>query len=370
MTSPLELRLQGLMRTEVDQAVRAQLYAQLGCYLARVGDFERAEKIRSEIRSSFGDGRSARVSILLMLMEGLLNLFQSEGADPRDRIVRAHLLSASFRERALVALTSAWLAHIDFNKSNFDLMLREIDDCLQNVSFDDGSALCRISLVLGDVFLVCGDSIASQAWYERARRAATAVGDQATIGAITYNRAAINVQNLRLAELSGIVGSKSLSQAEAEVNTAINYQALAQLQSLDYLLLAARVGIKMAKCEFSDAEAETRELLKLNIVPSGCSEHLVLLADLSFITAISERIDESKELRRFVQERIDSDLDHDDKALIYFLLSKTAKICEASEVSEAERKYAIAEFELHKLQMKDVRSRLEKYVDPELVLSL
>ena len=109
-----------------------------------------------------------------MLLEGLMLYYKELSPKARDRIFRANVLSSTFRVHELTALTSAWLAHIDFNKCHFSTMASEVRKCKEFIAFDDGSANCRVSLVLGDAFLYSGQRHYSQIWYERARSAATA----------------------------------------------------------------------------------------------------------------------------------------------------------------------------------------------------
>ena len=65
MTAPLVARLQFALLTTEDPASRALLSVQIACYLARVGEFDEAERLRLELRKEYGDGRNAAVSIFL-----------------------------------------------------------------------------------------------------------------------------------------------------------------------------------------------------------------------------------------------------------------------------------------------------------------
>ena len=278
-TSPLANRLLASIEKAIDLDEGAIHVANLACYLARIGEFDKAEALRVQLRDGYGKGSNVRVSILIMTLEGLLLYFKSLNPDARDRFARAELLSKSFGQHHLVALTSAWLAHVDFNLCRFESMAASLSTALTYIAHDDGSAECRVSLVLGDAFLFCNRASESQAWYERARRAYTVLGDQASIGAITYNRAALRASNLRLASLSGPIEPAHISAIDLEVNSAVNYQAIVRSLSLDHLLRAARVGVKMIEGKFLEADSEINQLLIAATVPDGSAEKIMLLAD-------------------------------------------------------------------------------------------
>lgn len=325
MASQLELRLHQQIQQETDDFARAALSAELGCYWARTGDFERSDGVRSELRQKFGTGRSLKVSVRLMLLEGLLMYYKDLNRGARDRILRANLLSTSFHERELTALTSAWLAHIDFNRCDFPSMAAEIEKCMNLIDNDNGSALCRVSLVLGDAFLHCNDREYSQFWYEKARQAATEIGDQAAIGAITYNRAALNVQNLRLGVARGVLLDEQGTRLQMELKTAINYQNLARLKSLDHLLDAATVGLMVVLGEHAEAVTKAAGLLDQNLVPNRSGEHIILLADLARCYIALGDSYSAQEMRSAIGNVDTLKLDPDDSAIVFSSLADTAK---------------------------------------------
>jgi hypothetical protein len=317
MTSPLVQRLVAGRAATTDSESQAALTAELACYWARVGEFEEAERLRVELRKVYGDGRSARVSILIMIAEALQLYFKDLSPLARDRMVRANLLSNACQERRLVSLSSAWLAHIDFNLNDFETMTKSLDLCFAAIEEDDGMAECRASLVLGDAFLFCGEMQASRRWYERARLAANKVGDQAAIGAITYNRAALRVAAARVTSVGGQIPEESMIALRTEVNTAINYQAIARLISLDHLLKSAVVGTLMLERNFEAASAAISELLNSESVPSDSGELALLLADHAHCLAVDGSAELSCERQRQVLEMPLLKLGGDDRALIY-----------------------------------------------------
>jgi hypothetical protein len=300
--------------------------AELGCYWARVGEFEKAEELRSDLRRFFGDGRSVRVSILIMCIEALIAYFRELNPQARDRMARAALLSTAARDSNLIALTSAWMAHIDFNLNRFESMASAIGSCLSHLGSNDASTECRISLVLGDAFLFAGATNCSNIWYQRARAAAGMAGDQAAIGAFTYNRAALHVSAARFKHLLHPLPASDINLLNVEVQSAINYQAIAQLKSLDHLLQSALVGVMILQGRFLEALPVITTVLDSPDVPQNSAQRTLLQADLSFSRASLGLTDGTPHTDALQSQLIDS-FTPDDRALIWSSMLRARKIC-------------------------------------------
>lgn len=336
MTSPLVRRLVSQIDECRNAEMRGILVAELACYWARVGEFTEAERLRKELRRDFGDGKSARVSILIMCSEALHLYYQELSPNARDRMARASLLSKAVGDGRLIALTSAWLAHIYFNLNRFDQMATDLRSCLCVMSADDGTAECRASLVLGDAFLFVGDVQKSQVYYERARSAAVSLGDQAAVGAMTYNRAALRVARARFNRIDGKSDDFELSMIRGEVQSAINYQAVAQLRSLDHLLQAAQVGVLMLAGSYADAETQIRTVLDSSAVPANSPQWLLLSTDLALALARLGREDEALTQAQSLSEAAIDCLRADDRALA---LASLVDLCRVQEDDVSAERY-------------------------------
>lgn len=261
------------------------LCAELACYWARVGEFTEAERLCRELRQAFGDGRDIRVSILIMCVEGLLFYFKELRLQAYDRIARARLLSIASSDKILTALTSAWLAHIYFNDNKFIEMADSIRICFNSMTSDNIPAACRISLLLGDIFLYVGNTKSSRLWYDRSRDLAIKLGDQASIGALTYNRAALRVFRARIESISGLIANDEIKLLNGEVQSAINYQSVANLQSLAHLLDSAHVGVLLLQNRFRDAVTVIEKIIYSGEVKDTSAQVFMLKADLAFCYA-------------------------------------------------------------------------------------
>jgi hypothetical protein len=310
-----------------DPVVKACYMAELGCYWARTGEFDMAEELRSQLRRGFGDGRNIRVSILIMCLEALLAYFRELSPGARDRMARAALLSTAAQDPSLIALTSAWMAHIDFNLNRFDSMAVSIKSCLSKITPNDGSVDCRISLVLGDAFLFSGLISSSNTWYQRARAAAANIGDQAAIGALTYNRAALHVAAARLKHITNPLPSSDIALVQVEVQSAINYQAIAQLRSLDHLLQSAHVGVMVLLSQWAEALPVITKVLESSEIPENAAERTLLETDLALSLASLAESSRATEIIAGLQKSVIRTFSPDDRALIWHSALRASEVC-------------------------------------------
>lgn len=296
MDSPYELRLRRALGEAPDPVARALLQAEYAAYLARIGAFADAEAILLELRREFGAGESGRVTIMLMLGEGLLAYFRDLDPVSQDRLARAHLLSVAARSGPLSALTSAWLAHIAFNLHRHDAMGRAIRSCVDTVSASDVQAKCRLSLTLGDAFLVSGQRATSRGWYSRARDYAIQLGDHAAIGALIYNQAALSVFGSRLASLDSPLDAEIIHGVAAEIKSATNYQGIARLASLHHLLDDAMASVYILQRRFGDALVLLERVIAANSPVSPSGHMVTTLCDAAFCQASLRREEEFNRL--------------------------------------------------------------------------
>ncbi len=362
MTAPLIQRLEAEIRATTDGVLQAELYAQVACYQARVGEFEEAERIRARVRSVYGDGRSPQVSIRIMCAEGLLLYYKGLDPSARDRLFRANLLSAALSLPNLVALTSAWLAHVDFNAGRFEAMAKSAASCLAVLYADDGSADCRIGLVLGDAFAYVGDEKVSKRWYERARRLANRLGDHAAVGALTYNRAVLHLARARIDALSGRLDNSRIGLIVTEVQSAVNYQAVAQLSSLDHLLRSASASSLLLEERYSDATTAILKLIASTEVPTGSAELALLYSDNAFCLAELGQWQMATEMAAAGAAIDSSGFDFDDRALIFDSLSKYHLLAGESERALKYRDQADLSLTKHRESLASLATLLEPFV--------
>ena len=172
------IRLEKRLLIEAEPVERAVLCAKKAIYLARTGRFEEAKSIIAELRNGFGAGQNAKVTVWIMLLEGICFLYEKISPLAFDRVHRAQFLSLAINDRALISLTSAWKAHLEFEQSSFVGMAESLKISIKNVAEDDNDSDARLSMVLADAMFLCGDRKAAQKWFMRSRRNAIDAGDQ------------------------------------------------------------------------------------------------------------------------------------------------------------------------------------------------
>lgn len=361
MAAPLVERLLKSIEMESDRAKQAEHIALLACYEARVGCFDAAEAKRLQLRRDFGSGHFPRISILLMCLEALQLYFRQLSPKARDRMHRANLISDLMREVQLGALTSAWLAHIDFNLGSYESMATQLSKCFQDLSADDGSAECRASVVLGDAFLFCGSEQEARKWHDKARVLASKLGDQAAFGAITYNRAAMRVAVARIESLEGDLEPARLSMLDTEVRSAISYQGTARLTSLDHLLGSASAGVRMLRGQYELAEHAIDAVLSSGEVPTGTGEEFLLHADRARCLASRAAIDRAGLDAAFVMSGSLDQLAPDDRAVVEDSLSHYFESLGQPDAAAVHRNNSKSALQAHLSTLSGLRAALKPF---------
>jgi hypothetical protein len=230
--SQLLKRLQRELSTCTDPLARAELLARISGNLARIGNFDEARQCIAELRRDYAGPRSGPATVWIMLAEGLLHLFSDLNPSALDRVKRAQILGLAMRYPAAVALSSAWKAHLEFEKSQFDEMVLSIRIGLEHADEDDHDSQVRIAMVLANAFMVSGDRINSQVWFAKARTHAISNGDQASIEALLYNRTAFSIASIRSDRCMGCDVQIDLTITRKEVESATNLQELTRIGAL------------------------------------------------------------------------------------------------------------------------------------------
>lgn len=368
MNSPYVSRLIARRDDATSSVERATLSAEIGMYYARTGEFEAAALVVSELRADFGDGRSGAVSILLMALEGLIAYFKDLSTKSHDRIVRAQILSVAARSPRLTALMSAWLAHIDFNLGRYAEMSRAIHTCLSAVDPADHDALCRLSLTLGDAFLLCEDQKTATAWYRRAHKYAVSLGDRASIGALTYNQAALGVFFARISSLDGPIESSWLAFLAGEVKSAINYQSVARLESLQSLLDTAQVSLRILQSDFSGAADLLQSIIASGSRVAFSDAPILLRCDLLLCYAKLGRLTDARRAFDSISTDAIEAESPDDRAICYSSLAEGAALCGLKEAADGYRTMSAESLDEHRRQVAPIRVALAGVVDPDQAL--
>ena len=314
------------LAVESNEFVRAELQARKSAYLARTGAFDDARAVIASVRSLFGDGRSGRVTVLLMVAEGLLIHFESLGAGALDRMLRAQMLAQAGRDQELIALTSAWRAYLEFEKSDFEAAARSIGIAETTAADSDSAARLRIAAVLFTAFALCGDLPIAQKYFHLGRDHAVKEGDQAGLDALLHNKAVFTAAHLRAATCLCELDQTSLAFARTEVNSARNLQQLAQIQSLTaYIELAdARLAILEERHEYALERLE--KLHGAGPFPKGHFGPNLGLVEQAFCLGQLGRLDEAAERFRGASGGDFAEIDADDRLVASWQLLMLSRL--------------------------------------------
>lgn len=258
--NPLLERLLRELSEAKDPEIRAELIARIAALDARGGDFDTARKRIDEIRKVFGDGRSGRVTVWLMVAEGLIHHYEKFSAEARDRMSRAQLLSTAMNFPTVASLSSAWLAHIDFESGAYDSMVAAISVSIKFREATNHDANARTAAVLANAFLICGDEREALRWFGVARDEATKAGDRSTVEAILYNRAAFLTTLARAENCIEDVSAESLHSIRLQMRSSKNFQELTRFATLPAHVLLWDARMLMLEREYSQAMAKLSEV--------------------------------------------------------------------------------------------------------------
>lgn len=247
--SQLLARLKRDLESSVDQSERAEISARIAGNLARLGRFDEARQIIAVIRQHFGRGQSGRVTVWLMLAEGLIYHYEDLSPTALDRVRGAQVLGLAMGYSTIIALASAWKAHIEFERSEFEAMAKSIELAIRHVGPEEHDAQTRVAIVLSNAFMICGDREQGQLWFKHGHTHAVQNGDQVSIDALLYNRAAFLLARLRALNCRNTLASEDLASARMEVASAKNLQHLLGVSALQghVRLLDARLQLLESK---------------------------------------------------------------------------------------------------------------------------
>ncbi|MDE2080149.1 MAG: hypothetical protein KGI90_02260 [Burkholderiales bacterium] len=211
---------------------RAELLAKMACALARIGNFDDAKSIIRDLRVNYGTGQNGRITVWIMLAEGLINHYGELNPLAFDRINRAFVLSVAINYREMAAIAAAWKAHIEFETSKYDAICQSLSSAIDYADESNDYAHVRICAVLANCFMISGNRPQSQKYFLRGREHALRIGDQPSLEALVYNRAAFGLAWMRAENCLGRGNRKDASLLQMELQSAQNLQELTGINAL------------------------------------------------------------------------------------------------------------------------------------------
>jgi tetratricopeptide (TPR) repeat protein len=322
--SRLMQRLADQLAVERDEYRAAELVARQAAYLARTGAFDLAREKIAQVRVTFNDGRSGRVTALLMIAEALLAHFESLGPQARDRIMRAQLLGDVMRDAEVIALASAWRAHIEYEGSAFDVAALSLRKALGAMDDRNLSARTRCSIVLFNAQSFVGNRSSAQAWFMKGREHALSDGDQASIDALLHSKASYGVAHLWVNRCRGEGDDQLLQLTRSEIKSARNLQQLVRIGAHQAFIDLSECNLCVLEGRFEDGLQLLRKLKGDGPFPARhFNEDFARLLEAYCLVRIGQT---DTALHSFSETRDAawSDLDVDDRLVAAWLLHELA----------------------------------------------
>lgn len=323
-----DLELQARSATTPENWSRA--ICRSAIHLARQGSYKEAHELIIRVRSAFGTELHIDVASWVMLAEGVLHFTKSDSRQAYDRIRRAYGLAVALRTETARPSCAAWMALIEFNASQFDLMIAHLREVLADAKPDDHNARGRACLVLADAFQVAGRYDLGRPWYEKTRLHATAEGDQSTLSALLYNVAVFRTANVRLSDAFGILEVSDAKRAAMEANSSLSYDyavGSTSFTSVGPMLYGQLLAIER---RFEDASKLLDTIIESNLRKT---EIPILLCDRAWCYAMIGKISEAAEILPRAEVALGDLKDSDDLAYAQSRLSQVSELCGDNEAA-------------------------------------
>ena len=233
----------------------ACLRAERAGFFTRLGHFERAKADITALHTQFDPHPHPAVSAWLALAEGWLLHYTNLSEGARDKMKRAQALSAAAGLAPEHALSSAWLAQMDYLADDVGEMLRNVSLALGHARPDQHGARSRACMVMALGYHFCARMDLAQPWYARAREHATLDGDETALSALNYN---ISSNRAHQALQAAVFGGDALTDARL---AAVGYESTANLdewigaQSLHALVPVQRASLASVQGHHAQAIA-------------------------------------------------------------------------------------------------------------------
>lgn len=229
MKSRLLSRLEADIRSAADPLAADCLRCERAAYLARLGEVEEATRELAALRQCYGPNPQPALSAWVHLADGLIGHYTNLAPGARDKLARAHALSAAAGLKPLQALSAAWLAHFEYLRLDVAALARRAGEALSLARPDHHAAQARARLVVAQSYHEGGRYDLARPWYDQARHHATTEGDDATLSAMLWNIASLHVAAARQLEAAG---SPVDAQARLSAESTGHFDAMLGVRSL------------------------------------------------------------------------------------------------------------------------------------------
>lgn len=345
MTQQLQ-RLEKALQSTTDLATSIELTARIAIVLARLGRFEEAKAMSNALRQQHGDWRSGRIHVWIMLSEAIIDWFASLNSQALDRVTRVQALSDAMRYFEMHAIASAWKAHIQFEISDFDGMLRSIELAFRSKTEVNHDANARVAIVISNAFALCGDWVSAQYWFTRGRSNSLADGDLAGIEALQYNRAVLSLTCLRADSCMGPIDPCRTRAVRFEIDSSRNLNILTKNSALANHLHLAEARLLILECEFERASLALASVRNETPFAAYHFSQFAIDLEISYCRFRCNLIEEALAIFEAIDFGSFADLDIDDQFVAAHICHEMAKVSgrfgDSNLLSERESELSVA----------------------------
>ena len=325
--APVVSRYRERLEREILQAGEGlagdELRAELAAYAARHGEFANVANLVAELRQRAANRTSARLVAWLNMAEGFREYYSSLTTSARDKFARAQAVTEFAGAKTLTALSSAWLAHLDYMALNPEALVKNVRRAFDNSSDDDHHVRSRASLVMAEALHFARRFELARPWYDRARVHANLDGDQPTLSAYMFNMTWLRMGDARQSELCGEPVSERLGLIRIDGESAQTYEMLigsVTFRELDPMLIAEVSSLDGKPAEALDLYERHLGDLRLK----GADRwKCVFAADQAWCLARLGRLEEARVSAALAEELVSGDVQVDDRAATYSWLQRT-----------------------------------------------
>lgn len=360
MTSRLLAELEAQASTTQDRVAWSIITCRISINLSRQGRIAAAQERILSVRKLYGTELNHIVASWVMLAEGILNFAKEDPQKAHERIIRAYSLAVALRTESAKPICAAWMALLEFNRAKYDDMARYLEEALVSAQKNDHQALGRASLVLADAIHYSKSYELAKHWYEAARLHATAEGDQAMLGAMLFNVAAIRSGHLRLADAFGDVPADQLLRASMEATSSITYDLAVGSTSFGTLWRLLHAELKIIEKDYGAARVYLNSIDEKKVASKDLSLYLLNSAWCHLKLKDSESCDSYLSRAEGSEKFI---IEADDLA---FYHARYAQICRARKKYKRSEKHMAAALQFrqeHQAAQAAIFSKIEHLID-------
>ena len=265
-------------------------------YKARLGYLDDAREIIRSARSVLSQMNTAQIVAYINFAEGVCEYFENGAAKAIDKLNRSRALATGCPPNDdLPLLVAAWLAAVHRILGQWDNLSRDLADIFVAGRVVSDEVAARACLVVADTCEDVGAVTKANNWYKSARESALRLGDDSSLGAILYNRAAIKVFNVRIQEVKGLNLDIDECHLIVQAASAENYAQYVKDASLGWAFDLLFGQLAIVQGQYAEAIRRfTSSKIPIDLSANWPSAELMRSADILRSRAILNEMDQSQ----------------------------------------------------------------------------